>query len=397
MGNCIFKQKEQANAANSSSSITNPLNQPSTTSTISTDPSSVTKNNNCNISHEINMLTNHHYVLKETWENTNFSAPVTDILKNNALVLDLGCGSGTWVLDMATEYNTSNFIGVDSASFFPKQIRPMNTNFHQLNVLDGLPWNKNHFDFVYQKMMSTLFAEDDYQKQIHEIVRITKPGGWIEIMETNIELNNSGPVTTKVLKGACKILESGSINVRIGAQIRRWFQECGLVNLRFQEKATPLGQWGNHLGVAAFDDMLMSLKKLQSCLLKNLGITEKEFESIVNVIKSETREQGTSSFLYSFSSDGFLHDCNGALCQFKSGYGAWNLPKSGPSFGGGCDLTLFDEERNISYCHVESYEYGLLDDIFDEEDEYDIDYDNYGNHYGPKHFTVKEYEVFQVI
>ncbi|CAG8577237.1 9979_t:CDS:2 [Ambispora leptoticha] len=284
MGNCIFKQNVKAvviSNADDSSSTTNFLNQ-------------FSSKNNCNISHEINMLTNHHYVLKETWDNTNYSAPVTEILRNNALVLDIGCGSGTWVLDMATEYSTSTFIGIDSTSFFPKQIRPVNTNFHQLNVLDGLPWNKNHFDFVYQRMMLTSLTEEDYQNQIREIVRITKPGGWIEIMEKNVELNNSGPTTTMILKGACKVLESASFNTKIGAQIKRWLQECGLVNLRFQEKTTPLGAWGNHIGVAAFDDMLISLKKLQNCLLQNLKITEKEFDGIVDTIKSEVEENRTS-------------------------------------------------------------------------------------------------------
>src|SRR4051794_2842473 len=84
---------------------------------------------------------------------------------------------------MAYEYPSAIFIGVDISPIFPSEKKkPENATFLQ-NMLDGLPFEDNTFDFVYQRSLASAISEDQWKCDvIHELYRVTKPGGWIELM-----------------------------------------------------------------------------------------------------------------------------------------------------------------------------------------------------------------------
>ncbi|RIB10444.1 S-adenosyl-L-methionine-dependent methyltransferase, partial [Gigaspora rosea] len=137
---------------------------------------------------EINRLQTQHYLFRYAW-GENFSSPVEEILRNgdDVHVLDIGCGPATWILEMASEYTSSSFIGIDLSPIFPSNIKPQNVDFYHMNVLNGLPFEDNTFDFVYQRFMGLALTEEQWPILLLELVRVTKPGGWIEFMECDLQ------------------------------------------------------------------------------------------------------------------------------------------------------------------------------------------------------------------
>lgn len=67
----------------------------------------------------------------------------------------MGCGPGSWVLDMATDYPNSEFEGMDMAETFPTAIHPPNVHFQTGNLLEPLNYDRQ-FDFV--QMRQVLFS-----------------------------------------------------------------------------------------------------------------------------------------------------------------------------------------------------------------------------------------------
>src|SRR6266487_1656006 len=62
----------------------------------------------------IDQMTTQHYWVRCSWS-SNFSAPIIEILGNldpinRPKVLDVGCGSGTWTLEMAMSFPNVYFI-----------------------------------------------------------------------------------------------------------------------------------------------------------------------------------------------------------------------------------------------------------------------------------------------
>ena len=150
-----------------------------------------------------------HAILKHAF-NGNFSAPVDQLLRSGARVLDVGlvgkdkvfnattyqlstsnqsnflhsCGSGIWTLDLAKEYPNSYFIGIDIVPTVLTGEKPSNVEFIEYNVLDGLPFNNNSFDYVFARALISVYSRAQWTElAIPEYSRVTKPGGWVELME----------------------------------------------------------------------------------------------------------------------------------------------------------------------------------------------------------------------
>lgn len=77
----------------------------------------------------------------------------------------------------------------------PKKRRLLhNLDFYQTNVVNTkLPFEDNHFDFVKQRLVTASFTVSDWKHVISELVRVTKPGGYIELLEIDYNTYNLGP------------------------------------------------------------------------------------------------------------------------------------------------------------------------------------------------------------
>ncbi|KAG6910860.1 hypothetical protein DXG01_007177 [Tephrocybe rancida] len=75
-----------------------------------------------------------------------------------AVVLDLGCGSGHWVIEAAKIWKDSTFVGYDFRNMQPNLHHPKTLKYHRGiahriewfhgNLLDGLPFSSDQFDLV---------------------------------------------------------------------------------------------------------------------------------------------------------------------------------------------------------------------------------------------------------
>jgi ubiquinone/menaquinone biosynthesis C-methylase UbiE len=68
----------------------------------------------------------------------------------------------------------------------PLTIKPRNIDFIQRNALDGLLFEDNTFDFVYQRLLIAAYPANKWQEVINELVRVVKPGGYLEVFSLEI-------------------------------------------------------------------------------------------------------------------------------------------------------------------------------------------------------------------
>ncbi|CAG8486017.1 2105_t:CDS:2 [Dentiscutata heterogama] len=121
-------------------------------------------------------------IFRRHWQG-NFSSPVKQVLansKNKAKVLDVGCGSASWIFDMANDYPDATFIGLDILPNHPELTKLSNASYVQHNILDGLPFEDNTFDFIHQRFLGSSYQKQKWMFVINELVRILKPGGYLE-------------------------------------------------------------------------------------------------------------------------------------------------------------------------------------------------------------------------
>ncbi|CAG8507827.1 8339_t:CDS:2 [Ambispora leptoticha] len=150
-----------------------------------------------------------HYLNQFIWQ-SNFSSPVYENLVAGARCLDAGCSIGEWVLDMASQYPRSEFIGCDVSTIYPAvhEIRSRNAMFVQANILDGLPFEDNSFEFVRMSLFFTTLTEIEWLKVIEELTRILRP-------EPDFDLYDMGPKSKDLVNALLTLYSMRGINPRI--------------------------------------------------------------------------------------------------------------------------------------------------------------------------------------
>ncbi|KAH8825226.1 hypothetical protein DL96DRAFT_1712246 [Flagelloscypha sp. PMI_526] len=107
-------------------------------------------------------------------------------------VLDLGCGTGIWVMNCARVWKNSQFVGLDLVPLHP-DLRKVGSSeladritWVQGNFLEGLPFPNEEFDFVHIKRIAMGVPEDKWDALMEEITRVMKPGAAFEMIEEDL-------------------------------------------------------------------------------------------------------------------------------------------------------------------------------------------------------------------
>lgn len=90
---------------------------------------------------------------------------------------------------MANDFPNATFYAIDLLDPFPPEDAlatehvPKNLSIDVTNVLDGLQFPNNTFDYVHQRIMCPVYHGDDIGFVMRELKRVTKPGGWVDLIE----------------------------------------------------------------------------------------------------------------------------------------------------------------------------------------------------------------------
>ncbi|RUO95799.1 hypothetical protein BC936DRAFT_143198, partial [Jimgerdemannia flammicorona] len=192
-----------------------------------------------------------HKLLKHLF-NGIYKAPIAKHLDRGIAVLDVGCGCGSWILEMAQQYPRSSFTGIDVAPIFPRTEVPQNVGFRTHNLIADnkqLPYPDATFDFVFMRNMSLAVGEKDWQNLCRELVRVTKLGGYVELLDTDFELKRRGPKLADWNDKVIFALKARGFNPRIGPNLENFFKD-DLVNAKKLFFSLPMGNWGGKTGMA---------------------------------------------------------------------------------------------------------------------------------------------------
>ncbi len=94
-------------------------------------------------------------------------------------ILDLGCGSGRYVL-LATQLGTRRIVGLDnSLAMLERGQSGLALNEAIQSELDAIPYRAASFDGIICALAAGHLPEDRMRSVIRESARVLRPGGWL--------------------------------------------------------------------------------------------------------------------------------------------------------------------------------------------------------------------------
>lgn len=114
-------------------------------------------------------------------------------------VLDIGCGPGGWLLETATRYPHMSFVGVDISWRMIEYARAQaqaqkvssRVEFRVMDALRPLEFPNGSFDLVNTRLATSFMLVQDWPRLLHEMLRVTRPGGIVYVTDADIWQSNS--------------------------------------------------------------------------------------------------------------------------------------------------------------------------------------------------------------
>ncbi len=246
---------------------------------------------------EVQRLDFQHYMLRYLLRG-NYASP----LRNPTSILDVGCGTGRWAMDMATVFPHANIVGIDlvpppmeqaNNTTSTADFRPDNFAFVQGNVLEGLPFADASFDFTHMRLLVFALPKGSWQDVANELIRVTRPGGWVEWLEGGIATQLPGPACERLNQFANEAAQRRGIDPSYVFRIGEFLQGAGLVNVQKRDIILPAGARAGRIGQMSVTDYLAVISGMKGPLVA-MGVTTAEgFDQTVATARAEL-EQGQS-------------------------------------------------------------------------------------------------------
>jgi SAM-dependent methyltransferase len=166
--------------------------------------------------------------------------PIDDLLEksvsqkekfNEVNVLDIGCASGTWCLDMAKEFENVNFYGIDIGETFPKDIKFKNCNFKVGNIIKEFPFQENCFDFIHQRLLVAGIPSGNWVNVINNIKIGLKNDGWVELVEWDLDPFDVGPKFRELMDYGFDVLKDKNIDPSIAKKLKKLLESKNFKNI----------------------------------------------------------------------------------------------------------------------------------------------------------------------
>ncbi|KAK3846370.1 MAG: hypothetical protein J3R72DRAFT_363346 [Linnemannia gamsii] len=209
-----------------------------------------------------------HYVIRYAF-GANIIPPIDTTIAGK--VLDCGCGPGTWVMEMATEYEDLDFYGFDISPMYPTAIHPKNAHFSMGNLLDPeIPFSSDSYLLVHQRNMLLGLTLDAWPGVVQDLFRCVIPGGsgWLQLSEVDPIWSRPGPVSRSVLKMLNETAQNRNVDVMLPSRLDQVLKDVGCDNVKMMMVEIPIGPWGGKIGVLWRDVLKAEMEALKPIVLQ---------------------------------------------------------------------------------------------------------------------------------
>lgn len=237
---------------------------------------------------EIDRLDVQHYALRSAL-GAHYLAP----LGHPAEILDVGCGTGQWAYELCAEFPAALVVGFDLQP--SKQPWPPAYRCVRGNLLQGLPFVEDRFDFVHQRALISGIPVNSWPSVCRDLVRIVGPGGWVELVECPPWFESAGPVTSRLCEMLQRLLQARGLDNAgsVVAALDEHLGRSGLVDIEKRVLYLRVGEWGGRVGSLMATDCRALFFRLAAAFEAAFSIGDREYRNLITAMQQEWEQYHT--------------------------------------------------------------------------------------------------------
>ncbi|RUP49675.1 hypothetical protein BC936DRAFT_141840 [Jimgerdemannia flammicorona] len=196
---------------------------------------------------------------------------------------------------MAEEFPESTFVGVDLATFFnavdPDDV-PINCSFQQASILH-LPFEDETFDFVIQRFLGMAYSPSDWETALKELIRVLKPGGWIELAEGNFIMQRPPACYQRFYNSLAAVCLSRGVDISLLHAVPMRLAETGVIeDITIDYLSIPTG-WHGRIGDICLASFGAAMRALRPAIAPTMGLDNEGYEAMCQEVLNGFREKKT--------------------------------------------------------------------------------------------------------
>lgn len=216
-------------------------------------------------------------------------------------ILDIACGTGQWVRDVARTYPDIEVVGLDTNTGSIEYAQMLADTGHIENAM-FLPGNMfamteildNSFDVVHARFLALSVQTHLWPAVLQELLRVCRPGGQLIWMEATFPTTNSPSYLQWCALMQSAIIQSGYTS-NVTPYMERLLNDSNCRHIRRSETCIDISE-GTAFNERIYRDAATLLSLLQPFLSrKNVASTEKLAdlcqEAIIDLYKASFRGQ----------------------------------------------------------------------------------------------------------
>ncbi len=202
-------------------------------------------------------------------------------------ILDVGTGTGIWASEMAHLFPLSFVVGIDLSPISFKEPAQENCVLRVGNVIAGLPFPDEFFSYTHQRLLVAGITAENWPRVVRELVRVTRPGGWLELVEVDDRMQNAGPATARMQELVQMVSKSLGFDGEVIRHLGDLLIQEGLQSVEILPIPIAVGEWAGRVGSMMKRDFLAALTALRSRYCAQAGLAENEFDALTAAMAEE--------------------------------------------------------------------------------------------------------------
>jgi ubiquinone/menaquinone biosynthesis C-methylase UbiE len=223
-------------------------------------------------------------------------------------ILDLGCGPGQWVRDVAYEYPKIAVTGIDMGDIMIEYARAHarvqgldNAHFQVMDITKPLEFGDNSFDLVNGRLLAFLSPEQ-WTDLLRECMRIVRPGGVIRLTENDVVTTNFATDTVFSLFYRASTLAGQSFSptgrvLGTTSRLSSLLKKAGCTNIQYRAHALDFSA-GTAIHETFCKVTFLFLTLMQTFLIGTGVTTQEELENLLYQMEAEMYSDDFSAVMF---------------------------------------------------------------------------------------------------